>query len=111
MQIDSFPSIPDWCPLEDTEPKSVSTEPNSVSTEPNPVTDCNVMTAKEWIDLNAFMPVTRLTIDDVIAAMKHYAAYVAEIKQKEAFEAGFEVGRYGINYSWQTYEQWKETQK
>jgi hypothetical protein len=78
-----------------------------------PVTDRNVMTAEEYLDNNVLMIGKRFTKDDVEKFMELYAAYVAEIKAKDAFEAGFNASREiaphycdgDIEYS---FNRWKE---
>jgi hypothetical protein len=42
-----------------------------------------------------------------VSALVDIVDEYTEIKAKEAFEAGVELGRFGMHYVWQNYEQWK----
>jgi hypothetical protein len=67
-----------------------------------------MISPSQWLESNTLCKSKRFTKDDVIACMKHYAAYVSEIMEREAYQAGYNNGNIDTCL---TYDQWKEAKQ
>jgi hypothetical protein len=67
-----------------------------------------MITPSQWLDVNTLGKSKRFTENDVIACMKHYADYVSEIREREAYQAGYNNGNIDTCL---TYDQWKEAKQ